>query len=114
MDISLYKKILKERKMTYEDLAEQTGLSTGCIKRIMAGIARYPRIDTIEAIDRVLLKNDGITKEERDAGLSLTKKISITPIEDEMLYVFRAVGEKYGEEAQRSIIELSKNILNVK
>jgi len=54
MDIELYKKTLKQRHMTYEDLATLTGLSLGCIKRIMAGIARYPRIDTIEAIENAL------------------------------------------------------------
>lgn len=59
MDIELYKKTLKTKKMTYEDLANKTGISLGAIKRIMAGIAKYPRIDTIEAIERAL----GLTSE---------------------------------------------------
>jgi transcriptional regulator with XRE-family HTH domain len=59
MDIELYKKTLKTQKMTYEDLANKTGISLGAIKRIMAGIAKYPRIDTIEAIEQAL----GLTSE---------------------------------------------------
>jgi transcriptional regulator with XRE-family HTH domain len=59
MDIELYKKTLKTKKMTYEDLANKTGISLGAIKRIMAGIAKYPRIDTIEAIEQAL----GLTTE---------------------------------------------------
>lgn len=59
MDIELYKKTLKTKKMTYEDLANKTGISLGAIKRIMAGIAKYPRIDTIEAIEQAL----GLTSE---------------------------------------------------
>lgn len=100
MDITLYKKVLKERNMTYVDLSEKTGLSVGCIKRIMAGIAKYPRIDTIETIERAL----GIDSKER--LWSDRKKVGITADEEEMLDVFREIGEKYGAEAQARAIEL--------
>ncbi len=111
MDINIYKKILKEKGMTYEDLSQKTGLSLGCIKRIMAGIARYPRIDTIEAIEGALGLSSDITPEERAAGVTATKKESITPIEDELLYVFREVGAKRGEAAQRALIEMMEKML---
>lgn len=111
MDVNVYKKILKEKGMTYEDLAKKTGLSLGCIKRIMAGIARYPRIDTIEAIENALGISSDITTEERAAGATATKKESITPIEDELLYLFREVGAKRGEAAQRALIELMEKML---
>lgn len=111
MDVNVYKKILKEKGMTYEDLAKKTGLSLGCIKRIMAGIARYPRIDTIEAIENALGISSDITTEERAAGATATKKESITPIEDELLYAFREVGAKRGEAAQRALIELMEKML---
>lgn len=52
-----------------------------------------------------------ITSEEKVAGASATKKISITPIEDEMLYVFREVGKTRGEPAQRAIIEMVEKML---
>ena len=52
-----------------------------------------------------------ITSEEKSAGASATKKISITPIEDEMLYLFREVGKAKGEPAQRAIIEMVEKML---
>ena len=51
------------------------------------------------------------TPEEKAAGISATKKISITPIEDEMLYVFREVGKMRGKPAQRAIIEMVEKML---
>lgn len=52
-----------------------------------------------------------ITPEERAAGATATKKESITPIEDDMLYAFREVGAKRGEEAQRALIELMEKMI---
>lgn len=115
MDIELYKKILKQYGMTYEDLANQTGLSLGCIKRILAGIARYPRADTIELIEKALnINSNYLTAEERAAGAALTVRKEITPLEDDMLYVFREVGKKFGEPGQRAIIVTAENMLKLK
>lgn len=58
-----------------------------------------------------LLNYDGITAEERASGASETKKISITPIEDEMLYLFREIGFKHGEDAQRALITVAEKML---
>jgi transcriptional regulator with XRE-family HTH domain len=55
-----------------------------------------------------------LTPQEVAAGLSKTKTITITPIEDDMLYVFRQVGKKYGEKGQRSIIVIAENMINLK
>ena len=51
------------------------------------------------------------TPEEKAAGISATKKISITPIEEDMLDVFRKVGKMRGESAQRAIIEMVEKML---
>lgn len=112
MNIELYKSVLKQNKMTYEDLAKKTGISRGCIARIMAGIARYPRIDTIETIENALgIKDYNYTQEEQTAGATATRKESITPIEDELLYTFRQVGKKHGEETQKAIITMIEKML---
>lgn len=57
-----------------------------------------------------LLGREGFSPEERAAGFSETRKISITPIEDDMLYEFRQVGKKRGEEAQRALITIAKSM----
>ena len=80
MDIELYKKTMKQRKMTYEDLANQTGISLGAIKRIMAGIAKYPRVDTIEAIERAL----GLSAEFEEMPSEIAKIITyVSQLTDE-------------------------------
>ena len=79
MDVSIYKKIMKEQKMTYEDLSNVTGISLGAIKRIMAGIAKYPRIDTIEAIESALGLNTPTIPNDEDNALLM----AISTLSDE-------------------------------
>lgn len=52
-----------------------------------------------------------ITPEEYASGLRATKKVSITPIEEDMLEVFRKIGEKDGEERQRLLISMAEGML---
>ena len=70
MDIQKLKSILKERKITYDKLAEMTGLSKSCITKIFAGYAKYPRVDTVEIIEKALGLNEDvlpeISQEERE------------------------------------------------
>ncbi len=77
-----------------------------------------PDTDTLKKLAKLfnvtvdyLLGYDELTPEERTVGASLTKKISITPIEDEMLYTFRQIGKKRGEEAQRALITVAEKML---
>ena len=61
-----------------------------------------------------LLGREGFTAEERAAGARETIKKSITPIEDDMLYVFRQIGKHFGEQAQRDYITVGENMLKLK
>lgn len=54
MSISELKAYLKKNKITYSELAERSGISVSTIKKVFAGISQYPRIDTVEAIERAL------------------------------------------------------------
>lgn len=115
MDIELYKQALKERGWTYRDLARETGYSLCNISRIMAGIVTNPRYSTIVSIERAL----GInvyhpSAEEHAAGARETIKKSITPIQDDMLYVFDQIGKRFGEQAQRDYIAVGENMLKLK
>lgn len=112
MNIELYKQALKERGWTYKDLAEKTNISHCNISRIMAGIVSNPHYSTIEAIEQALGINlYDITPDERAEGAILTRQASITPIEDELLHVFRRLGKKYDEKTQRGIIDMIEKML---
>ena len=54
MDLELWRKTKRERKMTYADISEQSGLPIGTIKNIFAGYTPDPRQSTITAIERAL------------------------------------------------------------
>lgn len=62
MTIEEIKKYMKENKITYEDLAERADLSISTIKKIFSGSAKYPRIDTMQAIEKAL----GLNQEPRE------------------------------------------------
>lgn len=87
MDIKLYKKLLKEKGMTYEDLANETGLSLGCIKRIMAEIAKYPRVDTVQAIECALGLGESATSQNS----------TLADDEAELIALYRSLLPEYKE-----------------
>lgn len=59
MTIQEIKNYMKQQKITYEKLAEMTGLSVSTITKIFGGFAKYPRVDTIHAIEQALGLSDG-------------------------------------------------------
>lgn len=53
-DLQVWKIRKKELKLTLDDIAERTGISISTIKDIFRGATYAPRVDTVEAIERVL------------------------------------------------------------
>ena len=68
MEIQDIKQYMKANHITYDELAERSGLSISTIKKIFSGISKYPRIDTIRTIERAL----GIENEKAPPGRELT------------------------------------------
>ncbi len=95
MDIDYVKKLMKERKITYDDLAQMTNLSISAIKKIFSGIAKYPRIDTVEAIEKAL----GIEKEKSPSTLS--------DDEQRLLNAFRLLADS----RKKYILELIEDLI---
>lgn len=54
MDIPAIKKYLKENHITYEELSKISGVSISTIKKIFSGVSQYPRIDTMQMIEKAL------------------------------------------------------------
>ena len=54
MDICEIKQYMKQNKITYEQLSERSQISISTIKKIFSGVSQYPRIDTMQAIERAL------------------------------------------------------------
>lgn len=111
MNIAEIKKYMKANKITQIELAEKSGIPLQTLRGIFSGKTQNPRIDTMESIRNALEIENTITAEERIIGASAIKKISITPIEDEMLYLFREIGRKHGEQAQQALITVAEKML---
>lgn len=117
------KSIRQELGLTQKELADRANLAISCISMIELG-KREPSANTLLSLSNALgvsadyllgLEDEFGTPifspEEKAAGLSATKKVSITPIEEDMLEVFRKVGKKHGESAQQAIITVAEKML---
>lgn len=58
MNLELWKKIKKEKKLTIEQIAKAANLPKGSVQNIFCGYVPNPRSDTVEAIERALGINE--------------------------------------------------------
>lgn len=111
------KQLREQNHISQSELAKYLGVVRSTICQYEKG-NRLPDTETLIKIADYfnvsvdyLIEHNNITPKECNMGASLTKKISITPIEDDMLYVFRQIGKKHGEEAQRALITVAEKML---
>ncbi len=115
MSFALKLKELREEKgLSQAQLARELNVGIGSVgmwestqrtppaKRLKL-IANYFGVTVDELLE--------VTPDEQAAGAILTRKASITPIEDELLHVFRRLGKKYDEKTQRGIIDMIEKML---
>ena len=89
MNIEILKKILKERKITYDELSKLSGISIYTIKSIFCGRSKNPTIDTVNAIKKAL----GIDTDDT-GGIAQNY---ITQDEEKILRIYRLLDEKRKE-----------------
>lgn len=106
-----------EKNLTQKEVAEKIGVSASAIGFWETGI-NEPKATYLMKIAKFfdvsieeLLGCDSPTPDEQAAGASLTRRANITPIEDDLLHVFRRLGKKHGEETQRNIITMIEKML---
>ena len=73
LDIDIYKKALKEKGLTQIQLSNLSGVTLDTIRSIFTGRVKNPRLDTIQAIEKVLeigefnpLTREYLTEQEED------------------------------------------------
>lgn len=111
------KSLRKELGFTQNQLADLLNISQQTYSDY-ENCKTEPTTDTLvklaEIFDVTIDELVDITPEERAAGASLTKKETIVPIEYEMLYIFRQIGKRFGEQAQRDYMTVGENMLKLK
>ena len=56
MDIQVLNKIRKERKFTYKDISERSGIPLSTIQKVFGGSTASPKASTLDAIMKVLIE----------------------------------------------------------
>ncbi len=69
MDLSLWKRLKKEQRLTFDALAEKSNIPKRTLEDIFAGRTTDPRTTTVEAIERAL----GINEKSSPAGQESVK-----------------------------------------
>lgn len=67
MNLELWKKIKKEKKLTIEQIAKAANLPKGSVQNIFCGYVPNPRSDTVEAIERALGINEKSSPAEQES-----------------------------------------------
>lgn len=110
IDIDLWNRRRKELKLSLYDIAEETQIGISTIKDIFRGKRTTPRIDTVEAIEKVL----GITRDppqspQKTGQISTSSPatgVSLTEKEKRLLMAFNELIE----EMQDYILESTEKL----
>lgn len=115
--MKILRELRKEKNLTIAKTAEFLNMPFETYRSYEAGKnqADYETLVKLAdffgvSVDYLLGRESIITDDDRTKGWVDTIKMSVTPIEVEMLEVFREVGAKRGKEAQKALIAVAKNM----
>lgn len=117
MEIQTIKQYMRSNKITYEELANRSGLSISTIKKIFSGISQYPRIDTMQAIEQALELNQAPlqwTEKEKAAGVLPNYAENLSADEVALIDAYRAIKSEKGEQAAHAIKTIVETYLDKK
>lgn len=110
------KELRTAENLSQKDLAAILNVSTGTVGNWEVG-AREPGYEMTMKIANYfgitideLLGRNRITQEERAAGWRDTKRLDVTPDEEDLIYWFREIGKIYGKEMQQAQLTMFKNL----
>ena len=114
LNVERLKKAKKEKKLSYDELAELTGLSRSTITNIFCGYIDLPRHETVQAIERALGLAPTFTEEERALGLSENHLIAMSDRDRRRFHVLSFADEQLGEDYVDMQIDLLEMAANAK
>lgn len=114
LNVERFKKAKKEKKLSYDELAELTGLSRSTITNIFCGYIDLPRHETVQAIERALGLAPTFTEEERALGLSDSHLIALSDDDRELINLFAEAEEKLGKAYVRGVKQMVRLAIDTK
>lgn len=114
------KTLRKLQHKTQIEVAEKLGISYQAYAHYEKG-RRQPSPEQLivlaqyfdVTVDELIGRNE-ITQEERVSGWRDTKRIDVTPDEEDLVLYFRELGRLYGKEMQKVQLTNMKNLVEVK
>ena len=114
LNIERLKKAKKEKGLSYDELAQVTGLSRSTITNIFCGYIDLPRHETVQAIERALGLAPTFTEEERALGLSDDHPIALSDDDRELINLFAEAEEKLGKAYVRGVKQMVRLAIDTK
>lgn len=116
MDISNLNEARKKAGLSIEELANRAKLPKSTVEKILFGVVKYPRIDTMQAIEAALELNTSPlqwTDEEKAAGVGAHGTI-LSNEEWDWLELRSAIIEAKGEKGLHAILTIIQTYLDSK
>ena len=111
-------KILREIKgLTQKELAQAINTSSTNIsayeneKAFPSDVIFTALTDFFDVTAEELIGYEIASSEAQATGANITRRVSITPLEDQLLFVFRCLRIKHGAATQRAIIDMIEKML---
>lgn len=114
MNIELLNEERKRQKLSISELAEKANLPKSTVEKILFNVVKFPRIDTMQAIERALGLAPTWTAEERALGLSDDHPIALSDDDRELINLFAEAEEKLGKAYVRGVKQIVRLAIDTK
>ena len=106
--------IRKNAGLSIEELSNLAKLPKSTVEKILFGVVKHPRIDTMQAIERALGLAPAFTEEERALGLSDNHPIALSNDDRELINLFAEAEEKLGKAYVRGVKQMVRLAIDTK
>lgn len=102
--------IRKEKGLSIEELSNLANLPKSTVEKILFGVVKHPRIDTMQAIENALGLSTEWTAEEVKAGVG-DHPVTLSQEEKEILALFDELERIKGTAYKNAILDLIRSVI---
>ena len=114
MNTKQLNELRKNAGLSIEELSNRANLPKSTVEKILFGVVKHPRIDTMQAIERALGLAPTFTEEERALGLSDNHPIALSDDDRELINLFAEAEEKLGKAYVRGVKQMVRLAIDTK
>lgn len=114
MNTKQLNELRKNAGISIEELSNRANLPKSTVEKILFGVVKHPRIDTMQAIERALGLAPTFTEEERALGLSENHLIALSDDDRELINLFAEAEEKLGKSYVRGVKQMVRVTIDTK